>query len=254
LPIFRPDRSHIHHQLLRTGYSPRKAVLTLYFATLVFLSFGVVVFWSKGRWAPMLFGIGCLAFILSARSFSFSREWFAVGRVLGNSIEMRESIHYALALGRWFEMEAKNCDSVENLWSDFQLILLKLNFVRANLTLVNGQREWKRNDPLGPLAPLAWSRHEFSVSETFAVELAVESDALDPALFHHLSEIAAEAWHKSAASWCGRHRLPLRFKSRCQNSPRKASQRGRAYVPLVWGQSASLESPPPAMARSVESL
>jgi UDP-GlcNAc:undecaprenyl-phosphate GlcNAc-1-phosphate transferase len=255
LPIFRPDRRHIHHQLLDIGYSPRKAVLALYFVTLVFLLFGVVVFWSEGRWAPVLFGVGCLAFILSARSFSFSREWFAVGRVLGNSIEMRESIHYGLALGQWFEMEAKNCDSVENLWSDFQFILLKLNFVRANLTLPDGRREWNRDDALDPVTPLAWTRHEFSLGETFSVELAIESAALDPALFRHLSEIAAEAWHKSAATWCGRHGLPLRFKSRAhQDSPRKAGPRGRAYVPLVWGQSSSLESPPPATARPVESI
>jgi len=255
LPIFRPDRRHIHHHLLGIGYSPRKAVLALYFVTLVFLSFGVVVFWSEGRWAPVLFGVVCLAFIILARSYKFSREWFAVGRVLGNSLEMRESIHYGLASGKWFEMEAKNCDSVENLWSDFQLILLKLSFARANLTLPDGRREWKRNDAPDPVAPLAWRRHEFSLGEAYLVELAIETDALDPNLFHHLSEIAAEAWHKSAASWCGRHSLPLRFKSCArQDSPRKARQRSRAYVPLVWGQSASLVSPPPAMTRSVESL
>jgi UDP-GlcNAc:undecaprenyl-phosphate/decaprenyl-phosphate GlcNAc-1-phosphate transferase len=255
LPIFRPDRRHIHHLLLGIGYSPRKTVLTLYFATLVFLLFGVVVFWTEGRWAPVLFGVGCLVIILSARSFSFSREWFAVGRLLGNSIDMRESIHYGLALGQWFEMEAKNCDSVENLWSDFQLILLKLNFVRGHMTLQDGRREWKRSDALDPSAPLAWSRHDFSLGEAFSVELAIESNALDSALFHHLSEIAAEAWHKSAASWCRRNRLPLRFKSSaCPARARKTSQRGRAYVPLAWGRSSSLESPPPAMAPSIEPL
>jgi UDP-GlcNAc:undecaprenyl-phosphate/decaprenyl-phosphate GlcNAc-1-phosphate transferase len=255
LPIFRPDQRHIHHKLLSVGYSPRKAVLTLYIVTLVFLVFGVVVFLSEGRWAPVLFGIGCLAFILSARWFSFSREWFAVGRVLGNSFEMRESIHYALVLGRWFEMEAKSCDSVENLWSDFQLILLKLNFAQANLTLMDGRREWKRNDALDPLADFAWNRHEFSIGEDCVVELAIESGTLDPALFYHLSEIATEIWHKAAGSWCGHHDLPLRFTSHaCQspNSPRKANQRSRTYVPLVWGQSASLESVRPDITRPVE--
>jgi UDP-GlcNAc:undecaprenyl-phosphate GlcNAc-1-phosphate transferase len=254
LPVFRPDRRHIHHKLLGIGYSPRRAVLTLYFVTLVFLGFGIVVFLSKGRWAPVLFGVGCLGFIVAARLFSFSREWFAVGRVLGNSLEMRESIHYALALVRWFEIEAKNCDSVENLWSDFQFVLLKLNFIRANLTLVDGRREWKRNDALGSLAPLAWERHECSVGETFSLELAIESDALAPALFHHVSDIAAEAWHKAVANWCQHHHLPLRLESRaCQNSPRKASQRGHAYVPLVWGQPA-LESPRPEIPRPIEAL
>jgi UDP-GlcNAc:undecaprenyl-phosphate/decaprenyl-phosphate GlcNAc-1-phosphate transferase len=246
LPIFRPDRRHIHHQLLTIGYSPRKAVLTLYFVTLVFLLLGVFVFWSKGRWTPMLFGVGCVAFILSARSFSFSREWFAVGRVLGNSIEMREAIHYALALGRWFEMEARNCDSVENLWADFQLILLKLNFVRANLTLQDGRREWRRSDTPDPLTPMSWSRHEFFLGEAFSVDFGIETDVLDPNLFHHISDIAAEAWHKSVAGWCGRHGLPLRFNSRAsQDGLHQAGQRARAYVPLVWGRSASLQAPPP---------
>jgi UDP-GlcNAc:undecaprenyl-phosphate GlcNAc-1-phosphate transferase len=81
LPIFRPDRRHIHHQLLGLGYSTRKTVLALYFVTLVLLLFGVVVFWSNGRWAPILLGVAGTACIVSARSFSFSREWFAVGRV-----------------------------------------------------------------------------------------------------------------------------------------------------------------------------
>jgi UDP-GlcNAc:undecaprenyl-phosphate GlcNAc-1-phosphate transferase len=255
LPIFRPDRSHIHHHLLGIGYSPRKAVLTLYFVTLVFLLFGVVVFWSNGRWTPVLFGTGCLVFILSARSFSFSREWFAVGRVLGNSMQMRESIHYALSLAQWFELEATHCDSVENLWSDFQLMLLKLNFVRANLILPGGRWEWKRNDATGSSALLAWRSHDSSIGEAFSVEMAIESGTLDPALFRHLSEIAAEAWQKSVASWCGRHGLPLSIKSRVkQNSPRNASQRGRAYVPLVWGPSASIDAPGLEMPQSGESL
>jgi hypothetical protein len=165
-------------------------------------------------------------------------------------MEMRESIHYALASGRWFEMDAKNCDSVENLWSDFRIILLKLNFVRANLTLEDGRCEWKRSDTLDPFASLAWSRHQFLPGETFSLELAVDRDTLNPTLFHILSEIAAESWQRSAASWCRRHSLPLRFESRaypCAAS--KVSQSGRAYVPL-----ASDEFPGLAFSRADDSV
>ena len=83
LPIFRPDRGHIHHKLLGIGYSPKRAVLTLYFVSLIFLVFGLFVFWSEGRSAPVLFGVVCLVFIVSAQSFQFSREWFSIGRVFG---------------------------------------------------------------------------------------------------------------------------------------------------------------------------
>lgn len=245
LPIFRPDRQHIHHHLLDIGYSPRKTVLALYFVTLVFLSFGVIVFWSKGRWAPVLFGIGCLGCIISARSFSFSREWFAVGRVLGNSLEMRESIHYAIGMAKWFEMEADHCDGVENLWLDFQFILLKLNFVRAKLTLPDGHSEWKRTEAQSPLVAQSWSRHEFFIGEVSFMELAIESDTLSPNLCYHLSEIVAEAWQKSVARWCARHSLPLRFSSRVSKEfSERASQRGRRYVPLAWARPASLHSRP----------
>jgi UDP-GlcNAc:undecaprenyl-phosphate/decaprenyl-phosphate GlcNAc-1-phosphate transferase len=242
LPIFRPDRRHIHHHLLGLGYSPRKAVLALYFVTLVFLSFGVVVFWAKGRWTPILFGLVTLAGIVSARSFSLRREWFAVGRVLGNSLEMRESIHYALASTRWFEMDAKDCDSVENLWVDFQLILLKLNFVRANLTLPDGKREWKRGDMTNPLASLAWSRYQIVIGESATLDLAIEDYSLNPVLFRHIAEIAAESWQRSAAAWCRRRHLPLRFESRAyQAVPRRGNQGGRAYVPVALGQFQALK-------------
>ena len=238
LPIFRPDRQHIHHHLLAIGYSTRKVVLSMYVVTLVFLSFGVAVFWTRGRWAPILFGIVCLACIISARSFSFSREWFAVGRVLGNSLEMRESIHHALSLGRWLEIEAAGCDSVENLWSDFQFMLLKLNFVRANLILPDGRREWRKGGGADPSISFAVSRHEFFfLGQASSMELAIEGKNVDPHLCYHLSEIAAEAWQKSAARWCSRHNLPLCFNSRVQ------SQKGRAYVPLVWDGSLSLQAP-----------
>jgi UDP-GlcNAc:undecaprenyl-phosphate/decaprenyl-phosphate GlcNAc-1-phosphate transferase len=46
LPIFRPDRRHIHHHLLSMGLSRRRVVLYLYAVTLVFLLMGFAAFWS----------------------------------------------------------------------------------------------------------------------------------------------------------------------------------------------------------------
>src|SRR5438552_3129152 len=46
LPIFRPDRKHIHHRLLEMGLSRRKVVLSLYALTLVFLLMGFLAFVS----------------------------------------------------------------------------------------------------------------------------------------------------------------------------------------------------------------
>lgn len=237
LPIFRPDRRHIHHKLLHIGYSPRKAVLTLYFVTLVLLAVGVAAFWSNGRWAPVLFGFVCLAFILSARSFSFSREWFAVGRILGNSIEMRETIHYALTMAKWFELESKNCDSIENLWSDFQFLLIKLNFHRADLVLSDGIIRWQRDNGQDRIIPLPSNYHEFSFGDNYSVKLVIEKGETASVVFEHVADIAAEAWHKGMTGWCKRHGVALSISSRIERRP---SQRAtRRYVPLCWSQSAA---------------
>ena len=49
LPIFRPDRKHLHHRLLHMGLSRRKVVLSLYGVTLLFLLMGFAAVLVTGR-------------------------------------------------------------------------------------------------------------------------------------------------------------------------------------------------------------
>ena len=152
LPIFRPDKRHIHHKLLGIGYSTRVVVANIVsIITVVSQFFGVVVFWSHGRWAPVL-SRNCLSRIhRGGAPVQFQPGMVCRGRTWETRLEMEESIRYALALARWFEMEAKNCNSVENLWSDFQLVLAKLSFARANLCGRVTEFEWARNRRAGPV-------------------------------------------------------------------------------------------------------
>ncbi len=92
LPIFRPDRRHIHHHLIGMGLSRRKVVLWVYAITLVFLGMGLLAFWSRGHLVPVLLGLAALLLLFCAGKLNFSREWFAVGRVVGNSLGMRQEI------------------------------------------------------------------------------------------------------------------------------------------------------------------
>jgi UDP-GlcNAc:undecaprenyl-phosphate GlcNAc-1-phosphate transferase len=73
LPIFRPDRKHIHHRLLEMGFSRRQAVLSLYALTLVFLLMGFLAFLSGGELVPALLGISLLILLLCAGKLNFSR-------------------------------------------------------------------------------------------------------------------------------------------------------------------------------------
>lgn len=197
MPIFRPDKNHLHHRLLATGFSHTQAVLIFYGFSLVFLLMSLGVLWSQGRWLPILFGFLCLTFIISARVFEFSRAWFSVGRVLGNSLEMRNESQYALALSRWLELEAERCDSLDRLWNEFGFMLGKLDFAHARLTSRNGVRTWQ--SPLQPVENHGELRHvhQIRAGETMTLELTAHPDFLHSRLFDHLAEIAAEAWHKA---------------------------------------------------------
>jgi UDP-GlcNAc:undecaprenyl-phosphate GlcNAc-1-phosphate transferase len=211
LPLFRPDRKHLHHRLMGVGFSSTRAVLTLYGVSLVFLLLALFAFWLEGRALPILFGFAGLVLLLFLGSFGFGREWFSVGRVLGNSLQMRKTTEYVLTLSRWLELEAERRDSLNEMWADFNFMLARLDFSEVTLTLADGQKIWAADQPVVPGAELHHWRREFNHGMT--LEFAAENRAMDRQLFGHLCELAAEAWHKSSLRWCTLHNLPLGFQS-----------------------------------------
>jgi UDP-GlcNAc:undecaprenyl-phosphate GlcNAc-1-phosphate transferase len=207
LPIFRPDRDHLHHHLQGLGFSRTRTVLILYGLSSVFLLMAFGVFWSQGRWVPILFGFLCLVLILSARSFSFSRDWFAVGRVLENSLELRKQTHYALALARWLELEAERAETVEALWADFAFTVKKMGFVSVTLKAADWELAWQAEKS----AAADWHRtHELNLDGLVTLEFGGVTSVMSNRVFYHLSELAAESWFKAAGRWRTTAEKPFR--------------------------------------------
>jgi UDP-GlcNAc:undecaprenyl-phosphate/decaprenyl-phosphate GlcNAc-1-phosphate transferase len=222
LPVFRPDRRHIHHHLLGMGLSRRQVVLWLYSLTLVFLAMGFAAFWSRGHLVPVLLGFSALLLLWCAGRLSFSRRWFAIGSTLGESWAMRQEIHYALSLMGWLAQEGRRCDSLEGLFGDLAFAARRLGFVSVRLKLADGERIWQ--EPLGG-APLQRMRQElrggdFGVLELAAVarprgmpadsEVPASSPLTDPCLFEIMAELLAEAWNRAVTN-SGFGPRPLRF-------------------------------------------
>jgi len=168
------------------------------------------VFWSQGKWVPILFGFMCLTLLLSARSFNFSRDWFAVGRVLENSAELRKETHYALALARWLELEAERTASVEELWSDFIFTVRKMRFASVRLAFSDGERTWRSSETLAGGKALSRT-HELSLEGGMFLEFGGDADVMSERVFVHLSELAAESWLKAASRWRACNEKPVRF-------------------------------------------
>ncbi len=143
LPLFRPDRSHIHHRLMETGFSRRKVVVWIYAFTALFLALGFVAFWWHGQHLAELFGAGMVIILLAAGQLNFSREWFAVGRTLGNSLTLRSEIQYALAQTRWLILEGTRCNHLESLCEDTVFIARKLGFAQVHVRLEDGGKTWQ---------------------------------------------------------------------------------------------------------------
>ncbi len=235
LPLFRPDRRHLHHHLLGAGHSRRRVVFIFYGATLVFLVMGLVAYSSQGRLVPALLGLAAWFLLFFARGFRFSRQWFSIGHVVGNSLQMRQEVQYALSLTNWLALEAERCRSPQDFWPNLVFVARKLNFTGLKLTLGNEERSWGKLLPgegfrigvydfqrLGKLECSAHINSESNPPNDAGVSLTPQSMpqtscTLPVLLFEILGELVAEAWMKNASRWKDTKEGMLRFESQASS-------------------------------------
>ena len=248
LPLFRPDRKHLHHRLVAVGCSRRKIVLWVYGLNLLFLLMGLAVFWSRGAWIPVLAGAAMLLLFACASTFQFSRRWFALHDVVRSSLSMRSQVKYALSLAHWLELESGRHSCRDDLWPDFIFAAQKLGFASVRLTCADVQRTWQRDDvATGARRHFTYANGICGTLE-FSVPLcSLHDESLPPAaectircarrfrgcrsnpqVFEMFSELMAEAWNKAAARLDGPHvRLPFNGRVR---PVRNATQLGETGI------------------------
>jgi UDP-GlcNAc:undecaprenyl-phosphate GlcNAc-1-phosphate transferase len=230
LPLFRADRKHIHHRLLDRGLSRRTVVLGVYAFTAFFLGLGFIAFWGRGQYLPLTVGAGILVVLLVAGRLNLSREWLAVGRVLGNSMNMRAEIQYALAQTRWLAMEGARCQTIGDLCEDVVFIARKLGYDCVHIRLKDGEQVWRitsvnEND-------LRFFRHKLPGHRDCFIGLGVAclkteshtSPASTGAFvkdYSILSELLAEGWAKAILAWEKQNPLSVRFGVRLTPAPEK---------------------------------
>jgi UDP-GlcNAc:undecaprenyl-phosphate/decaprenyl-phosphate GlcNAc-1-phosphate transferase len=232
LPIFRPDRKHIHHRLVDVGFSRRGAVLVLYGLSLTFLFLAFVVFWSRGQLAPILFGAMFLIFFVSARLFGFVKDWNTVGKELGVSLSLRKETRYALAVCQWLEMEAERCETLQDLWTTYLFVTRKLNLSQVKLILDSGRTVSRDQSIHRQASDFHRNRHEMPLANIQAMEFASESSAMSPQQFDHLTELAAEGWMKAVKRWQVVNQVPAWFEPAMPTETTFFS-RGRALIANV---------------------
>jgi UDP-GlcNAc:undecaprenyl-phosphate GlcNAc-1-phosphate transferase len=239
LPIFRADRKHLHHRLLAKGLSRRKAVVMMYVVCLMCLACAFAVFCLKGVWLPFIFGAFCLILLLAGHRIDFGRDYLALGRALGNSIDLRKESRYALPLVRWLELEAERAMTVDELGDGFEFLCRKFrfsavrvqtgiekswNFSNSHQEAHNGAKIDDRSDgsrnfggeqetklaarDAGAPSEEQRLRYDLPGSESACVEF-VAGTVMGRASFELLSELAAEAWFKALQRWQQLHPIEV---------------------------------------------
>lgn len=204
LPLFRPDRKHIHHRLLSIGFSREGAVLALYAVSLACLFLAFCVFYWQGRLLPLFTGILFLILVVSGYLSGYVRNWFAIGSRIGKSFALRKETRYALTLSHWLQVEVERKKSIEELWRDYQLVVEKLGFCRVKLVSAHGTSVWEARGFSETSMEIRRVWHELGQGTT--VEFDADSKVMSEIHFDLLSDLAAEAWYKAAARWENSHK------------------------------------------------
>jgi UDP-GlcNAc:undecaprenyl-phosphate GlcNAc-1-phosphate transferase len=210
LPIFRPDRKHIHHHMITLGLSREGTLLNLYTVSLLclFLAFGI--FYWQGRMLPLYTGMLFLVLVIAGHLSGFTRNWFEISSQLGKSLALRKETRYALTLNRWLVLEIERHNSTAQFWQDYQFLVKKLHFMKVKVTLPDGTTNlWHSPEFNEQAGDLHRASHE--ISNGTVIEFYADKAAMSDISFNLLGDLAAETWYKAASRWKASNKPPLHF-------------------------------------------
>ena len=138
LPLFRPDKAHIHHQLMRKGLSHKNTVLVLYGISLIALIGGILIFSNQGRYFPIFLGFAMVIIMFSFRLYGNSAN--SVKELFFESFNTRSETQNAIKLSKWLVGEVERIRDAECLWNDYKWVLKKLGFTKVVISIDGEER------------------------------------------------------------------------------------------------------------------
>ena len=168
--------------------------------------------------------------------------------MLGNALQARAEINYALAHSRWLALEGQRGESIQSICEDTAMVARRLGFIRMRIRFENDETVWKlsccpnwesctkqKNDEERPALPVDAGacrtyvfRHQLPGQPSCFIELQTpnlnvataercpvdQSDGrhlISPSKYRLVSEVLAEGWAKSLTEWHHRNQLPIRL-------------------------------------------
>jgi UDP-GlcNAc:undecaprenyl-phosphate/decaprenyl-phosphate GlcNAc-1-phosphate transferase len=174
--IFRADKNHLHHRLLRLGYTPRKAVLVLYGFTITLGATALLMVQASDHLAGLVLvclgvtmvvvirRLGYIDYLTTEKLFGWARDFSAV---LG--VESGRRTFLGL------QMTLLDSSSVEELWEHLRTAAryLKMHEVRLELDGDFGDVHYRAD--LVPAEGRTGASGEFDALTTLRVSMPVGS-------------------------------------------------------------------------------
>ena len=141
-PVFTADRDHIHHKLLRMGFSHRQVVIVLYAVSGVFAMLSLFLLWPTGSTLGLVLAVVGTGIWLGVQHLNYI-EFGEIRRVAQRTIDQRQIVINNLAVRRAVE-ELKAVDSLSQLRSvlvaafasnDFDAFELQVKSIPGDLVL-----------------------------------------------------------------------------------------------------------------------
>lgn len=232
LPIFRPDKRHIHHRILRTGVSIRKALIIMYSISLFALLGAILVFVDRGRYLGLFMGFAFVIVLLCLRGQKLTAS--SVQLILSDSLQNRKDIRSALYLKDWFISEVYRADSGTHLWSDYHFILKKMGLSRVDFCIQEQQRSYFIPELFDEKNLDAQHRYSYTFTnvENSQIEFYGPKDLFSERQFNLVCDIAIEAWFKASESWQAYYGFELNFNAQAKEPCNaKSAKIRRLYRP-----------------------
>lgn len=201
LPLFRPDKGHIHHQLMRKGLSHKNTVLVLYGLSLVALFGGILVFSNQGRYFPIFIGFAMVIVIFALRFYGNAN--LNIKKLFVESINTRSETQNAIKLSKWIVAEVDRIRHAEHLWNDFQWMLKKLGFIKVVLSIRGEERIYEYVDENQGKQESYCSELMFldKADQTSFIKLWGEKRRFSKRRFDLNCDIAFESWVLASKRW-----------------------------------------------------
>ncbi|NPA94735.1 MAG: undecaprenyl/decaprenyl-phosphate alpha-N-acetylglucosaminyl 1-phosphate transferase [Thermodesulfobacteria bacterium] len=135
--MFGPDQSHIHHVLLKLGYSQRRVVMIIYGAT-VFLGLVALTFvFFKDQFSAYILVLPGILIFLTVKKLGYL-EYVAADKIWGWLRDITDEAGLSNERRSFLniQMQIIRSENVEELWEGVCLALEKLDFDLAELFLV----------------------------------------------------------------------------------------------------------------------